>query len=659
MRALIRGSRRTPSYGRPCLKLAATAAFCLSFIPSRGAGAAPEDDWIAGSGLWTDASNWSAGIAPTGYNSGGIFSVKIDQSGNVAPAVSLPMLTDVYMQDLQIGATSSLSLQPQSALHINSVSGLNNAGSIALSPGAELVLSATSTISGGGTIDLSSGGFVKSSAPPAFTLGNQTLIAGTLDLSGWTNDGIIRNSPGKDMTLNGAFKNNGLIDQEGGGTLTITSSAYNLESNTGTIQVGPNSKAVLNIDIGGNLAVTGNGVLTGKAALVGGGSITNSSTGIIDLTGGFLDYAGSIINPAGGQIVIPGTLKVEDGNSVVNGGMLSIGGIWANQNATGSVFLRGGGTIVLSGSEPGFRSSPGVPIVNVDQTILGSGALGSSFVNDGTVEATNKMVVNGSQSTIVNNGIMGAGSGAQMLVQSPVVGSGGWNASGGTITFEWTANIATTGPISAVNGGRIEIGPSASRRGVLLPVTVAASNLMLDSTSSISNQGTLQLLGDFSYAMTDPTKWNWSLATSTSPAARLAMDGGINAQPHSAAGWARLELGEKDNGPNGPGYDTSFSIPSLEIGAGAHVLLVDLLDNGNRGGAAGAPEALYVDQLSFDDPTGQINLDGLHLYYEHLVSGNESQIIDEPVSVPEPGGMVLAAVGISCLLRRRRTDSSE
>jgi hypothetical protein len=229
-----------------------------------------------------------------------------------------------------------------------------------------------------------------------------------------------------------------------------------------------------------------------------------------------------------------------------------------------------------------------------------------------------------------------------------MTGAGGWNANGGMITFQNNSQISTIGPISVTNGGRLELKTGSTK---LTPAMLIGSNLTLDAGSSISNQGSIRLLGNFSYGMKDPSAWNWPVI-STQSTPRLIMDGGTAATAGSNTGWATLELGQKDNGPAGPGYDIGFSIPALEIGPGAHVLLTDLLDNGNRGGPAGTPESLYVDQLSFDDPSAQVDLHGLHLYYRQLTAGSASQIIDS-ASVPEPACLGLAGCVIAMMYRRR------
>jgi hypothetical protein len=116
------------------------------------------------------------------------------------------------------------------------------------------------------------------------------------------------------------------------------------------------------------------------------------------------------------------------------------------------------------------------------------------------------------------------------------------------------------------------------------------------------------------------------------------MTGGTGATTDDFSPWTSLEIGGTDLGTNPvthtgapAGYSSNFDLTELVIAEDAHVYLRDAKNNGNRGGAFGQAEALYVDTLTFADAAGLLNLNGLHLYYKTL-NGSPSQIID--LSVP-------------------------
>jgi hypothetical protein len=95
-----------------------------------------------------------------------------------------------------------------------------------------------------------------------------------------------------------------------------------------------------------------------------------------------------------------------------------------------------------------------------------------------------------------------------------------------------------------------------------------------------------------------------------------------------------LEIGGYDLGldpathtPDPAGFSSNFELDELVIGPGAHLIMVDRVNNGNRGGPFGQAEALYVDTLVFADSSSLLLLNGLHIYYDTLV-GDPCQILD-------------------------------
>ncbi len=115
------------------------------------------------------------------------------------------------------------------------------------------------------------------------------------------------------------------------------------------------------------------------------------------------------------------------------------------------------------------------------------------------------------------------------------------------------------------------------------------------------------------------------------------MRGGVGALPGDWAAWGLLEVAGLDLGGDPAGFVGNFELPELVIGPGAQVALADLYDNGNRGGPAGVPEALYVDRLTFADVAGVLNTGGLQLYFNTL-TGDPAQIISQPFALPDADG---------------------
>jgi hypothetical protein len=280
--------------------------------------------------------------------------------------------------------------------------------------------------------------------------------------------------------------------------------------------------------------------------------------------------------------------------------------------------------------------------VNVDQRIEGYGwiyGLNGAFTNYGTIDAN----VQGRQFRVsgVNDGTIRASNGG-ILVTETLSGRGSVEADGGIIRV--SGPMSSFGPISLANGGRLE---TSSLFG---PPQLSGSNLLIDRSSSINiTTGRVTLYGNLSFDLTDESKWQWA------PYSPLTLAGGAGATIGAWERWSALEVGGSDRGggANNPAFDNNFELGELHIGVGAHVLLRDLLDNGNRGGPGGQLEALYVDKLVFDDSSSQLNLNGLHLYYKSLV-GSTSQIVNTPVPEPAASALLLALASVRLARRRSR-----
>jgi hypothetical protein len=218
---------------------------------------------------------------------------------------------------------------------------------------------------------------------------------------------------------------------------------------------------------------------------------------------------------------------------------------------------------------------------------------------------------------------------------------------------------------------------------------LVALGLMVVATGRV--RADLLIRGDWSSYPKDPTQFRVNET--------FELDGGGDIQHLEVAGY--------DYGNTVPANSVAFTnnfnigssselLGTLQIDSGSYVKLVDLVDNGNRGGFGvqtspvtwtGSPtgaEALYVWNLVLE-PDITIDLNGLHLYYEKGPSGGVGPdpstwyadlaiwkaqgdvfIGGEPilipmavgVSVPEPSsllilGTTLASLSACAWIRRR------
>jgi hypothetical protein len=236
---------------------------------------------------------------------------------------------------------------------------------------------------------------------------------------------------------------------------------------------------------------------------------------------------------------------------------------------------------------------------------------------------------------------MTATAGGRLEVEVDVDGTGDWLADAGKIQVEAGVAITTTGNVRVSHNGELE----------LTGATMTAENLRIDRKGVLDVNSGLDVSGNLRFRLTNEGQWQWGAGST------LQMSGGVGATAQNYGDWGKLEIGGVDLGTDPvnhvgapAGFLVNFELPELIIGVGAHVTLVDLVDNGNRGGAFGNPEALYVDTLTLADTTSQLNLNGLHLYYNTL-SGDPAQIVD--ALIPEPATALLLALASVGLLRRR------
>ena len=192
------------------------------------------------------------------------------------------------------------------------------------------------------------------------------------------------------------------------------------------------------------------------------------------------------------QILEPVTVTLNTGETIsgllivagatleiVAGGSLTIAGNVDNSGTiilddppltySGTVSLTGGGQVQMVGPSSAnvISGTPGTTLTNVDNTIVGSGLIGTgdghlTFVNQGTVDATplnagdsGPIVINtGNQTT--NAGVFEATGGGTLTIDDALSNSGKLEAIGGTVDV--THAVTGSGSASVSGGGFFEIG---------------------------------------------------------------------------------------------------------------------------------------------------------------------------------------------------------
>jgi len=233
-----------------------------------------------------------------------------------------------------------------------------------------------------------------------------------------------------------------------------------------------------------------------------------------------------------------------------------------------------------------------------------------------------------SGATAVHSGVMGAASGGTLEVEgTKFTGTGSWIADGGVIDV--MGDVETTGDVSALHGGSLKV-----------DTTMSARNLLVDDTSSLDIEGVLRVAQNVDFDGPNAGRWHFGSSAS------LQTNGPGGASVGAWGAWQSFEAAGRDLGLVAAGFaNDNFYLPELVVGSDGRLVLRDRRDNGNR--ASGGHEAVYVDTLVFSDSLGLLDLNGIDLYYNHLV-GSPDQIID--VAVPEPSLAWLVACALVGLL---------
>lgn len=235
----------------------------------------------------------------------------------------------------------------------------------------------------------------------------------------------------------------------------------------------------------------------------------------------------------------------------------------------------------------------------------------------------------------------------------------GWHSNGTLNQSGGMLNVATLkiGDLAGSNGvydisggtltaGELQLGMSGSGR---LSISNSSANVKVTGSLLIGAGGTFAAVQGATVRLSGTRFDNRSQTPSA--LAGLAMANFI--VQGGASNTLALEVAGQDMGDTDAGLVNNFALGTLTIGGTlpGSVKLVDLFDN--QPGYQGT-EALYVSSLVINSGSF-LDLNGLHLYYHDYVDygGTISLNGGSLAPLPEPGTLMLAAVGLVALIRRR------
>src|SRR6266853_4889418 len=430
---------------RSAVLLAACLTPTLAFAQS--------DIWLGGTGNWSNASKWSAGVPIASSN------VFIDNGKAGASPVALDV--NGSAANLTIDSDDSLSFNNGFSLSFGSSSGgaINNAGHLNInSTGAATGLRVNLAI--GGAM-LTGGGMLTMSNNPNNVIGvlgggltnvNNTIQgAGQIGNTqmGLNNQGIINADVG------GSGANPLIVDPAGTGSNTGTMEA----TNGGTLEL----QASFTNKVGKIQAVgAGSIVLLGPNTSFDGGTLTTSGGGIVGVTNNTNSEHAATLEGMTNTVTNAGTFEVFDGGAAVldgninNTGSILLNGVSAAtlldvSGPTHAATLTGGGTVTMSNNVNNVIGVFGGGLINLNNTMQGAGQIGNTQMglnNQGTINA--------------NIG----GSGANPLIVDP------------------TGTGSNTGTMEATNGGTLELQASFTNKVGKIQAVGAGSMVLLGPDTS-------------------------------------------------------------------------------------------------------------------------------------------------------------------------------
>jgi uncharacterized repeat protein (TIGR01451 family) len=444
--------------------------------------------WIAGSGNWESATNWSPAVVPTSADNAyvdatGTYTVTIN---TIASAASVHVGAVSGTQTLSIPATQSLTVSGASTVGLNGVvsfSGLNLGGAGSLDVSGTLNWS-SGNITGAGGVAFLSGSTLNINTPAAKTLNGSPITVMGGATANWSGGNV-------NVQAGGSFDNFGTFDittdasiADGGsagtfdnfntfrkkttvGATNFTGITFNHNAGTVDVQTG-------RLNLAGGSAAAAIAIGSGADVFIDSDTYTFAAgTGVSGA--GKVHVSGGTLNVTGGAVPIPHLLV--DGGTVGGAGTFKSG-------ATGS-WVWSGGTMSGSGQallETGASMSIGTasPKSLVTRTLhiqsgafagwFGTGALqlssGGNIANFGTFDAQDNasMTDAGSAGGFVNNA-----------------------------TFSKTAGTGTTTvAVPFTNNGTVQIGTGTFNPSSFTsagPVQLTGT-LVVDDSTAFFNTGT-------------------------------------------------------------------------------------------------------------------------------------------------------------------------
>jgi hypothetical protein len=377
---------------------------------------AQNDKWLGGTGNWSDASKWSAGVPTASSN------VLIDNGNGKASMVTID-IASAACGNLTVDSDDSLTIPSGMTLTVNGASIVNNGaindnGTVNIASGKSVALSGTGVVTV--TQAIISGDSASTLTIASTIQGSGSIGQGGLSLinqsSGLVNANQINQALFFGIVESPTVTNQGLLEATNNGILSLGST---IDNTSGTVSA--------NGGIVGNNGTLENGTVTSS----GSGEVRNSGL-MRATTGAVLTLSGVTSNGrtveaqgSGSKVLVPGTFTNVHIITVGCGGLVQITGTltnFANGILSGGLFSRyqlcgtlqfNGADIVTNEANIQFTGKSGaiLDLSNNDglrdfaQTVRGGELMlqnGKSLTTPGSYTSAGKLKVRAGTSFTVN-----------------------------------------------------------------------------------------------------------------------------------------------------------------------------------------------------------------------------------------------------------------
>lgn len=365
------------------------------------------------------------------------------------------------------------------AVVLNLRGSIHNTGTLQLnstSSSTELrTTDATVTLSGGGIVQMGNhaNNRILTSGSGALVNVDNTIQGGGqigVNILSLTNQGLIVADQSTALIVDppaSPIVNSGTMRADSGGTLRLTNGAFD--------------------NFGGQIQSFNASIVEIASATIRGGTLTSPDPGGIRFSGtSTLDGSAEAVTLAGGIAQLNGAILNLQGeiHNLLNLNIESTGTLTDLRAASGGATLTGGGVVNLSNSISNRILSSGGSLVNMDNTIRGSGQIGvnlTDVTNHGMIVADQSatLTIDPAANPFVNRGMLIAQLGATLRLIN-----GSFDNKGGVIQ-------AQTSSLVELNGA-ILLGGTTSSIGTGL-VRGIGQNTIDGSTNILSNEGFLEV----------------------------------------------------------------------------------------------------------------------------------------------------------------------